>query len=175
MGPFSTQYHLYRWLRVIFLFATGLTIFINPTKSLDLITYFISGYLLIFGLIAIADNIKLQRISNTDSISLILGIGSIILSVITLFITRFLILLIPPILGIILIINGINQFRDSREDRTFINVTPWLDYLYSALMIILGVILIFNPVNIVNIFFWIFGIVLMVLSIFELINTRIYK
>lgn len=175
MGLFSTQYHLYRWLRIIFLFATGLIIVINPSKSLDFIIYFISAYLFIFGLIAIADNVKLHRISNTDSISLLLGIGSILLSIVTLFVAKFIILLIPPVLGIILVINGINQFRDSREDRTYVNVTPWLEYLYSFLMIALGVTLIFNPVNIVNLFFWLFGFGLIALSIFELINTRIYK
>ncbi|MGR3742415.1 DUF308 domain-containing protein [Companilactobacillus sp. DQM5] len=175
MGPFSTQFHLYRWLRILFLFATGLIIVINPTESLDFIVYFVSTYLFIFGLIAIADNIKLYKIAKTDSISLTLGVGSIILSIVTLFIAKFLMLLIPVILGIILIFNGINQFRDSNEDRQFVNVTPWLDYLYSLLMIALGLIFILNPMNIVNLFFWLFGAGLIILSVFELINTRIYK
>lgn len=175
MGPFSTQFHLYRWLRVIFLFVTGLVIVISPEKSLDAVVYFISAYLFIFGLIAIADNIKLYKIAKTDSISLMLGIGSIILSILTLFIAKFLMMLVPLVLGIILIINGINLFRDTREDRQFVNVTPWLDYLYSLLMIILGIIFLFNTMNIVNIVFWLFGVGLIILSIFELINTRIYK
>ncbi|GKQ43231.1 hypothetical protein RD055328_11540 [Companilactobacillus sp. RD055328] len=175
MGPFSTQFHLYRWLRIIFLFASGLIIVISPSESLNIIIYFISAYLFLFGLIAIADNIKLRRISNTDSIALALGIGSIILSILTLFIAKFIILLIPVTLGIILVINAINLFRDTNEDRQFVNVTPWLDYLYSLLMFLLGLIFIFNPMNIVNLFFWLSGVGLIILSIFELINTRIYK
>ncbi|MDO1605737.1 DUF308 domain-containing protein [Lactobacillus sp. YT155] len=175
MGPFSTQFHLYRWLRIIFLFATGLVIVINPIKSEDAIVYFVSAYLFIYGLIAIADNIKLYKIAKTDSISMLLGIGSIILSVITLFVARFLISLIPILLGIILIVNGINQFRDSNEDRKFVNVTPWLDYLYSVLMIAVGLVLILNPLDIVRLVFWLFGFGLIALSVFELINTRLYK
>lgn len=175
MGPFSTQFHLYRWLRITFLFITGLTIVITPNKSLNAIIYFISAYLFIFGLIAIADNIKLYKMSKTDSISLILGVGSIVLSILTLFIAKFVIMLIPLTLGVILVINAINLFRDANDDRQFVNVTPWLDYLYSLLMIILGIIFIFNPMNMVTLFFWLFGFGLIILSVIELINTRMHK
>ncbi|WP_125712513.1 DUF308 domain-containing protein [Companilactobacillus kedongensis] len=169
------QFQLYRWLRFIFLLVVGILITAQPTKSVNAIIYLVSTYIAIYGVLSIIDGISIRQKTGENNIAIGLGAGALLLAVLVLFVAKILIQLVPPVLGIILLVNGINQFRDSNETKRHVNVTPWLDYFYSALLIGVGIVFILNPSKTMIFFYQLFGIGLIILAFFEIINSRIYR
>ncbi|WP_125762892.1 DUF308 domain-containing protein [Companilactobacillus hulinensis] len=169
------QFQLYRWLRFIFLLTTGILIVIEPTKSLNAIIYLVSGYIAIYGILSLIDGMSIKRMTGETNIAIGLGFGALLVAVLVLFVAKILIQLVPPVLGIILLVNGINQFRDSHETKKQVNITPWLDYFYSALLIAAGVMFILQPPKTIIFIYQLFGISLIILAFFEIINSRLYR
>ncbi|AXX65518.1 MAG: DUF308 domain-containing protein [Lactobacillus sp.] len=175
MKQYSRQFHWYRWLRILFLAIAGIIILINPDKSLDAILYLISAYLIGLALIALHDGWLLAKTHSDNTGPYATAVISIIMALLIFPIAHVLFPLLPILLGIILLINGVNQFFNARVNRKYINVTPWLDYLYSILLIVLGITLVFNPFDMLRLFFRLLGVGLIGLAIMEFINTRLYK
>jgi hypothetical protein len=169
------QFQLYRWLRFLFLAAGGIVIVVNPSDSLNTVIYLVSAYVAIYGILAIIDGLSIRHKTGENNISLGLGVIALIVAALILLVARFLVFLVPTVIGILLLSNGINQFRDSHETKKSVNVTPWLDYLYSALLIVAGVVFILNPTRIILGLYQLFGVVLIVLAFFEIINSRLYS
>lgn len=55
-----------------------------------------------------------------------------------------------------------------------VQITPYLDYFYSALLMIAGIVFILNPSKTIIFIYQLFGVSLIVLAFFEIINSRIY-
>ncbi|UQS83122.1 DUF308 domain-containing protein [Bombilactobacillus thymidiniphilus] len=174
MNQYSRKFHWYRWLRIVFLFLAGLLIVLNPNKSLNGILYLIAAYLVFLGIIALRDGWLLAKNNSDNNSPFATATISFILAILIFPVAHILLPLLPLILGIILLINGVNQFFNARVNRKYVNITPWPDYIYSLLLIIVGVVLIFNPFGMLQLFFRILGIGLMILAILEFINTRLY-
>lgn len=168
------QFQLYRWLRFIFLLVAGILIVIAPIKSFDIIIYIVSSYIAIYGVLSIFDGLSIRRRTGENNIAIGLGVGAIGLAIAVLFLARFLVPLVPPVLGIILLVNGINQYRDSHEMSKRVPVKPYLDYFYSALLMLAGIVFILNPSKTIIFIYQLFGVSLIVLAFFEIINSRIY-
>ncbi|NVY96406.1 DUF308 domain-containing protein [Lactobacillus sp. DCY120] len=175
MKRYTRQFHWYRWLRILFLFLAGTIIVINPDRSLNLILYLISFYLTGLALIALHDGWLLTRSHSNNTTPYATAVISLILAFLIFPVAHLLLPLLPLILGVLLLINGVNQFFNAWSDRKFININPWLDYLYSFLLIFVGFTLIFNPFDMLRFFFRILGCGLITLAVLEFINTKIYK
>lgn len=169
------QFQLYRWLRFIFLATAGILIVLEPTKSLDYIIYIVSIYVAFYGILSLVDGMSLKKKTGENNIAIGFGFLALVTAILILLVAKFLVSLVPPVLGILLLANGINQFRDSHETRKTVNVTPWLDYFYSFLLIIAGVVFILNPSKTIIFLYQLFGVALIVLAFFEIINSRLYS
>ncbi|WP_125589936.1 DUF308 domain-containing protein [Companilactobacillus jidongensis] len=169
------QFQLYRWLRFVFLLVTGILIVIEPIKSLNIIIYLVSGYIATYGVLSIMDGISIRRKTGETNIAIGLGIGALVLAVAIPILAKLIVILVPPVLGIILLVNGINQFRDSHETKKQVKITPWLDYFYSALLMLAGIMFILQPPKTIIFIYQLFGIGLILLAFFEIINSRLYR
>jgi uncharacterized membrane protein HdeD (DUF308 family) len=168
------QFQLYRWLRFIFLLVAGILIVIAPIKSFNIIIYIVSSYIAIYGILSIIDGLSIRKTTGENNIAIGLGVGALFLALGVLLFARYFVPLVPPVLGIILLVNGINQFRDSHEMTKKVQITPYLDYFYSALLMIAGIVFILNPSKTIIFIYQLFGVSLIVLAFFEIINSRIY-
>ncbi|TGD22548.1 hypothetical protein EGT49_08515 [Companilactobacillus suantsaicola] len=170
------QFQLYRWLRFLFLLTAGILIVLEPVKSFNIIIYIVSSYIAIYGVLSIIDGWSIKRSTGENNIAIGLGVGALFLALGVLLFARFFIPLVPPVLGIILLVNGINQFRDSHEMAKRVQkITPYLDYFYSALLMLAGIVFILNPSKTIIFIYQLFGASLIVLAFFEIINSRIYR
>lgn len=169
------QFQLYRWLRFIFLLVAGTLIVIAPIKSFNIIIYIVSSYIAIYGILSIFDGLSIRKSTGENSITIGLGIGALFLALGVLLFAKFFVTLVPPVLGIILLVNGINQFRDSHEMSKRVHIRPYLDYFYSALLMLAGIVFILNPSKTIIFIYQLFGLSLVVLAFFEILNSRIYR
>jgi len=169
------QFQLYRWLRFIFLLVAGILIVIEPIKSFNIIIYIVSSYIAIYGVLSIIDGLSIKKTTGENNIAIGLGVGALFLALAVLLFARLLVTLVPPVLGIILLVNGINQYRDSHEMTKRVQITPYLDYFYSALLVLAGIVFILNPSKTIIFIYQLFGLGLIILAFFEIVNSRIYR
>ena len=95
----------------------------------------------------------------------------VIIAFVVLWFSKGIISILPMFLGFIILIFAIGQFVQSwTARRNGFPVTGQL--IYSALMILAGFFLLFNPFSSLMVLFQIFGFLLVTMAISEFINTR---
>jgi uncharacterized membrane protein HdeD (DUF308 family) len=86
-----------------------------------------------------------------------------------------LIAFIPIITGITLIILGISEIIDAFSRRQFINVVPLPMIIYGIILILIGIVLTFNPFTTVLVLLQFFGAILIVNAIMDFIGMWRWK
>lgn len=151
----------------------GLLLLIFPIESVNIFGYLIASILMLGG---IGYLIRLYKnkpnLTNKDIIYLIISVASIVLSISIFIDPTWIIKVINVLAGTLLIINGtmnlinILKFNSSRT-------RSWWVYLsFIILIIILGVLVIINPLGPIEIVFRIAGALLIIDTIITLILTR---
>lgn len=151
----------------------GLLLLIFPIESVNIFGYLIASILMLGG---IGYLIRLYKnkpnLTNKDIIYLIISVASIVLSISIFIDPTWIIKVINVLAGALLIINGtmnlinILKFNSSRT-------RSWWVYLsFIILIIILGVLVIINPLGPIEIVFRIAGALLIIDTIITLILTR---
>lgn len=151
----------------------GLLLLIFPIESVNIFGYLIASILMLGG---IGYLIRLYKnkpsLTNKDIIYLIISVASIALSISIFIDPTWIIKVINILAGALLIINGtmnlinILKFKSSRT-------RSWWVYLsFIILIIILGVLVIINPLGPIEIVFRIAGALLIIDTIITLILTK---
>ena len=99
------------------------------------------------------------------------GIMRVLVAFVVLWFSKGIVSILPMFLGFIILIFAISQFMQSwTAKRDGFPVTGQI--IYSALMIIAGFFLLFNPFSSMMILFQLFGFLLITMAVSEFINAR---
>lgn len=170
------KYRMLNWnsnVNAFIYLLLGLLLLIFPIESVNIFGYLIASILMLGG---IGYLIRLYKnkpnLTNGDIIYLIISVASIAISISIFIDPTWIIRVLNVLAGALLIINGtmnlinILKFKDSRT-------RSWWVYLsFIILIIILGVLVIINPLGPIEIVFRIAGALLIVDTIITLILTR---
>ncbi|MDN6091389.1 MAG: DUF308 domain-containing protein, partial [Lacticaseibacillus paracasei] len=74
----------------------------------------------------------------------------------------------PLLLGIVLMIYGVNKILSARNRQQFVNVSVWPTVIYGVVLLIMGFIMALNPFRTVMMVFSFFGGLLVVMGILQL-------
>lgn len=97
-----------------------------------------------------------------------IGILFLVVAAIVLIFAKLIISIIPFFLGLLVLLSGIRQLvQELNLRKQGISSLGW--FLFSLAMIVVGGVLVFNPFGSVLVLFQIFGAVLIVLAISEII------
>lgn len=160
----------YTWLRALVYFIFGLIITLYPHPVFRFGVYAISLYLLISGIISITSSRHARQQTNFYSLAFFSGAFKIIAALFILIFARGIVSILPIFLGIILLMYGIFKFGQAWNQRQVVNVKPWGALIYSVLVILAGAFLLFNPFKSVLLGFQIFGVILIIMSIGEIVT-----
>ena len=153
----------------VIILVLGVFLFIQPDTIIRMISIILGGIILIPGLTSLIDYFK-----NTYQPSLITGIVTIIIGLILIINTKLVASILPFILGIYFIVNGINRLQYALElRRQRINYT--ISLTFSILIIICGVLFIINPFSGALVITKVMGIFMIVYAILDLTNSIIIK
>ncbi|MGK0604784.1 HdeD family acid-resistance protein [Enterococcus gilvus] len=159
------------YLRSAFFLILGIAILISPRSVFRGIVYIIFFYLLIFGIMQIIRGVKAKKYTGNVGFETTSGITRIIIAFVILWFSKGIISILPMFLGFIILIFAIGQFLQSWSAKR--NGFPVMaQVIYSALMIVAGFFLLFNPFSSLMFLFQIFGFLLITMAISEFINTR---
>ncbi|PAK65759.1 hypothetical protein B8W94_14355 [Lactococcus lactis] len=78
---------------------------------------------------------------------------------------------LPFILGIVLIITGISNVFTALNHRQYVNISPMPFVLYGVLLILVGILLAFNPFGTILILLQFFGATLIVMGIMTIVTA----
>lgn len=153
------------------LIALGILLIFQSEVTIITISYIIGSILIALGAIAAIRFIKhIKDISRSD-LDIIYGIVCIILGVVVIENPEAIASVIPFVLGLIIIVNSATKLQYSFELKKEKN-DLWLSTLIlSIIMVICGIVLIFNPFKGAVLLTRIVGIFILIYSILDLTST----
>ncbi len=155
---------------VIFLIV-GLMLMFYPTVSISVISYLIAGLLIIVGFIFVYNyksSILLTNFLTTGTLAILLG-------TILILYPNALALMIPVIVGIWMIINGLIDIQVSLTLRK-IRYEGWLiSTLLSVMSIVCGILIIINPQAGAEALTTFFGIMVVIYAVTNIANVLVFK
>lgn len=154
-------------LRSIAYILLGIAIFLEPNKVSQMILYLIVGYNVVMGVFNLISAIKNKQ--NGYSSSTPVAIFYFIFALILYLFAKPLVAALPFFLGLMCVIGGGVRLSQSLGLRQYVNVN-WLPmFIYGAITIGAGVLLMVFPFSSAMMFFRFFGVVLTLAGISELV------
>lgn len=171
MSNFVDSIKKYGYLRSACYLILGIAILLAPRSVFSGIVYIVFFYLLVFGILQIIRGLRAKKYTGNVGFETTSGITRVIIAFVVLWFSRGIISILPMFLGFLILMFAIGQFFQSwNARRNGFPVTGQV--VYSALMIIAGIFLLFNPFGSLMILFQIFGFLLITMAVSEFINTR---
>lgn len=162
-----TNFQRYALLRSAIYIIAGLAIVINPTAVFHFIGYLITAYFVLLGVLNLLEANKNRKQTGAWGFGLISGIAFFILALIVWVFAAAIVSLLPVILGLVIILKSLFQLFVGLNTRS----KGWSAWsAYSILLLIGGLILLFNPFKSVMILFQLFGGLLIFMGISEIIS-----
>ena len=166
MEAFFNQFQKYAILRGIAYTLVGIFALINPSIFFKAIIYFIAGYFVLMGIINCLAARKLHKETGSYGFSMASGLFFFLLALIVLFFSKAILSIIPFFLGLLVVVNGLSQLLQALN-------TPkrkglWL--IFSCIMLIAGLVLMFNPFKTLLVVCQVFGVLLIFNGLSELVN-----
>ncbi|OJG98515.1 hypothetical protein RV18_GL002938 [Enterococcus termitis] len=163
------QLRKYALLRGIVYIIFGLLILFDPRSVFQLAVYFISAYIALMGVLNLYDGFKVKKATGTYGMSFLGGIILLVLAGIILVFAKGIVSILPIFLGLVIVIIGASRAMQAVNLRSYVNVN-WLPMLiYSGILIVAGLVLIFNPFSSLLVLFQLFGGILVFMGIGEIV------
>lgn len=159
-----TNFQRYALLRSAIYIIAGLAIVINPTAVFHFIGYLITAYFVLLGILNLLEANKNRKQTGAWGFGSISGIAFFILALIVWVFAAAIVSLLPVILGLVIILKSLFQLFVGLNTRS----KGWS--AYSILLLIGGLILLFNPFKSVMVLFQLFGGLLIFMGISEIIS-----
>lgn len=148
---------------------TGIFLLLRPETAINIICYVLGLLLLLSGVVSIVQFFSDKTSDNYLSFSFIFGAFVFIFGLIILIKPAIVASIIPLLLGVWMLINGVTKLSYSLTINKFNNST--VSIIGSILIIILGILLIFNPFAGAKSLVQIIGISFIVYSVIDLAES----
>lgn len=153
----------------VVILVLGIFLFIQPDTIIRMISIILGGIILIPGITSLIDYFK-----NKYQPSLVTGVVTIIIGLILIINTELVASILPFILGIYFIINGINRIQYALQlKKQQINYSTSL--VFSILIIICGILFIINPFGGALVITKVMGIFMVMYAVLDLANSIVIK
>ena len=153
----------------IALIAFGILLILQSEATIMMVSYVIGAVLIALGVLAIINFLRSK--SELYHLDIVYGIVCVILGVIVIQNPEAIASIIPFVLGLVIIINSATKLQYSFELYKEKN-SLWLSTLVlSIIMVVCGIVLIFNPFKGAILLTRIVGIFILIYSVLDLIST----
>ncbi|WP_125982452.1 DUF308 domain-containing protein [Loigolactobacillus iwatensis] len=167
----SNSFKKNRVLQTLLAIVAGVALIIWPHPIFKIVIYLIALYLVYLGVIALWAARKEFKQSGRYGNQRTSGIVLCLAALFVLIFAPGLVSMLPFLMGIIILIYGISHLIGVLNHRHFVNVSRFPEIIYSAVIIIVGGFLLFNPFRSVLFGLQIFGVSLVVIGCRELVET----
>lgn len=159
----------YSLLRTICAFVIGLVLVMWPNDAVRYLVITIGVMFLIPGIISVIGYFFLRSDEGEKHRFPVEGIGSFLFGLWLVMMPDFFTNILMFILGFILIMGGVHQIASLARARRWVRV-PMAFYVVPSLVLLAGIVVLFNPTGAIRTTFLIIGITSMVYAVSELVN-----
>lgn len=170
MDTLIHQIKKYALLRGLVYIILGLAVVINPGAVFKVAVYAVSGYLAFMGILDLIDGIKERRSSGGYNSSFVLGVFLLIVAAIVLIFAKGIVSILPVFLGLLIAVFGASRIVQAFNLKQYVNVNWTLFLIYGIILLIGGLLLVFNPFRSVLLLFQLFGGILIFMGISEVLT-----
>ena len=157
----------------IVLIVIGLLLFLKPEGALKTLAYVIGGLILVFGIFGVARYTKSEK--KGFNFDLVYAILSFIAGLIIIINYETLMSIIPIVLGIWIVINSAIKIQYSFYIKSNTSKKWVATLVMSLITLVCGIILLFNPFEIVKTVTRVVGLFIMLYAIVDLIESFMIK
>lgn len=155
-------------VRIVFALIVGLILIVWPDTASDYLVITIGVLFIIPGLIGVIGYFIESRKRGTHYFP-VSALGSVLLGLWLVIMPEFFANLLMYVLGFVLILGGIQQIYSVAVARRWTTV-PYAFYIFPILILLSGLLIVFNPAEVRNAAFLIIGISCIVYAVTELVN-----
>lgn len=154
----------------IVILVLGILLLVKPDFIINIVSTVMGVVILVPGIISLADYFKTKYNAN-----LVIGVVACIIGVIFIFNSKFVSSILPFLLGIYFIINGISKLQYALELRKNKVVNYMPSILIAVLILACGVLMIVNPFGGALAITQVIGIFMIVYSLLDIYSAVIIK
>lgn len=162
-------------ISTIVMLLFGILLYTFPETVIKSITIGLGVIFIMIGIVPIINYFRFRKSGISTTFSFMMGVFCIIVGLILLMNENILGIIIPIITGVWMIINGINRIAiamDLRDEK----ISIWsITLIYAIITLIIGVLLVLDPVNGGKLVTKTVGIIICIYSIIDLIELILIK
>ncbi len=151
----------------------GLVLLLMPGLSLGAACLLIGGSVLVYGVVRLVSYFRGGEYA--DRLDLVLGVLLILLGLFLLVWIRFLIALVPVILGIYIIIDSLASVKRSLNMRALGFGRWWISCLAAVVLTICGLVMVLSPFSTVEGLVMFIGLGFLFDGVYTLVNTLLLE
>ncbi|WP_407894497.1 DUF308 domain-containing protein [Lacticaseibacillus sp. N501-2] len=157
--------------RTIVLAVVGLWFLILPSTVYTVVKWVIVAALLAAAIPDLFNGLKQRRATGIGGWALTRGVTLLIAALLVAVLLKPVISMLPALIGILVILFGINKVTTAKKDQRFINVSPIPQIIYGVVIIIAGAVLLLNPFHAVLVLFQATGALMLVMAVMEVVTA----
>lgn len=157
-------------IRSAFSILLGVVLVLWPGTALNYIIMLIGILFLITGLISFSVSYKNREDKGAGGLLSFNGIGSIILGLLLISIPSTFAKIFMFILGFILVIAAVGQFVTLSAAKRFGYIPPLLGYIFPMLILLAGIVIIFDPFSSAESIFILFGVTAIFYGVTDIVS-----
>ena len=142
---------------------------VMPELSLGFACLLIGGAVLVYGVVRLAA--YLRGGENADKLDLVLGALLILLGLCLLIWIRFLLALVPMVLGIYILVDSLGSIKRSLDMKALGFSRWWISCLVAAALAVCGLVMVLNPFGTIEGLVMFVGLGFLVDGVTTLVNT----
>ena len=147
----------------------GVVLLVMPELSLGFACLLIGGAVLVYGVVRLAA--YLRGGENADKLDLVLGVLLILLGLCLLIWIRFLLALVPMVLGIYILVDSLGSIKRSLDMKVLGFSRWWISCLVAAALAVCGLVMVLNPFGTIEGLVMFVGLGFLVDGVTTLVNT----
>lgn len=147
----------------------GVVLLVMPELSLGFACLLIGGAVLVYGVVRLAA--YLRGGENADKLDLVLGVLLILLGLCLLIWIRFLLTLVPMVLGIYILVDSLGSIKRSLDMKALGFSQWWISCLVAAALAVCGLVMVLNPFGTIEGLVMFVGLGFLVDGVTTLVNT----
>lgn len=164
----------YALLRGILYIALGVLMLLMPETVMQVIVYVLAGYAITMGVINIVAGLR-DKTAGALGFDFVSGAMLIVLGVVMIIFTKGILSILPIFLGVMLVIAGIARLAEAVGGGPGLGAPRILLIILAVLIIIGGIVVVVNPFTSAVILFQVFGGLVVVQGIGEVISYFTFK
>lgn len=164
----------YSMIRAISAILLGVLLILGPKTAIFYIMVTIGILFIVPGIISLISYFTAEKAKRPDAPFLFAGIGSLLFGVILVAVPHFFVNVLMYLLGIILMVGAIEQLVTLIRVRKVTEV-PVIFYVIPSLVLIAGILVLFNPFKTAATLFVLIGITCLIYGIMEFIHWLKFK